>query len=63
MSESSDDILIIASRLKAYIRDKSEMNTSADTLEALSQMVRRAADQAIEKAKQAGRKTVMARDF
>lgn len=62
-SSSSDEILVVASKLKAYIRDRSGMNTSKDTLEALSDMIRNAADSAIDKARTDGRKTVMARDF
>ncbi|MCB0404007.1 MAG: hypothetical protein KDD51_04425 [Bdellovibrionales bacterium] len=60
---NSDEILVVASKLKAYIRDRSGMNTSKDTLEALSDMIRNAADNAIDKARTDGRKTVMARDF
>ena len=57
------DILIVASKLKSYIAQASEMNTSADVMEILSDRVRMLTDQAIERAKQDGRKTVMARDF
>jgi len=60
---SEDEILIVVSKLKNYIRDKSEMNTSGDVAEILSHMVRRLCDDAIDKARQDGRKTVMARDF
>lgn len=60
---SDDDILIVASKLKAYIRAKSGMNTSADVLEVLSDRVRALADQAVVRAGQSGRKTVMGRDF
>ncbi|MEZ4749602.1 MAG: hypothetical protein R3B54_02935 [Bdellovibrionota bacterium] len=62
-SPSSDEILVVASKLKAYIKDRSGMNTAKDTLEALSDMIRNAADNAIDKARTDGRKTVMARDF
>lgn len=62
-SLTEDEILIVVSKLKNYIRDKSEMNTSADVAEILSHMVRRLCDDAIHNARQDGRKTVMARDF
>ncbi len=57
------DILIVASRLKSYVKEKADFNTSADALEALSELVRRATDGAIRKARAEGRKTVKARDF
>lgn len=62
-SLSEDEILIVVSKLKNYIRDKSEMNTSGDVAEVLSHFVRRCCDSAILRARQDGRKTVMARDF
>jgi histone H3/H4 len=62
-SSMDHEILIVASKLKQYIKDKYEMNTSADVMDALSNQVRRVTDQAAEKAKRDGRKTIMARDF
>jgi hypothetical protein len=60
---SPDEILIVASRLKQYISDRADMNTSADVLEALSEIVRVHADRAIDRARADGRKTVKGRDF
>ncbi len=57
------DILIVASKLKDYIRAKSDMNTSQDVMSVLSDIVRRVADDAIDRARADGRKTVMDRDF
>lgn len=62
-SLTEDEILIVVSKLKNYIRDKSEMNTAGDVAEILSHMIRRLCDEAIHNARQDGRKTVMARDF
>lgn len=62
-NSNSDDILIVASKLKAYIKDKYDMNTSGNVLEALSRDVRRLTDRAVEKARSEGRKTVMDRDY
>lgn len=59
----SEDVLIVASKLKAYIKDKYDMNTSANVMEALSHHVRRLTDEAVEKARAEGRKTVMDRDY
>jgi len=61
--EIPDDILVVASKLKAYIRARSGMNVSENVMERLSDLVRILADQAIEHARAAARKTVMDRDF
>ncbi|HKY61825.1 MAG TPA: hypothetical protein VJR29_00250 [bacterium] len=57
------EVLVVASKIKKYIKDKAGMNTSGNTMEALTQLVTRALDQAIENAKNDGRKTVMDRDL
>ena len=59
----ADETLVVASKLKSYIRDKSGMNTSASVLTALSDRIRGLCDEAIERAKSDGRKTVKDRDF
>lgn len=61
--EIPHDILIVTSKLKNYIKLKSEMNTAGNVTEILSDRVRSLCDQAIENAKREGRKTVMDRDF
>jgi len=61
--ESTAEVLVVASKLKNYIRAKSGMNTSSAVMEALSNKIRQLCDQAIENAKSEGRKTVMDRDF
>jgi histone H3/H4 len=65
MSEEgeSKEILVVASKIKNYIRGKSEMNTSGKVMEALTDKLRGLCDQAIENARREGRKTVMDRDF
>jgi hypothetical protein len=62
-SEMETEILIVASKLKQYIKEKGDMNTSANVMERLSEIVRNLCDDAIYKARQEGRKTVMDRDF
>lgn len=57
------EILIVASRLKDYILNTSEMNTSASVMDVLSDHIRDICDQAIDQARADGRKTVMDRDF
>ena len=59
----AQEILIVASKLKQYIKDKYDMNTAANVMEALSRDVRRLTDRAVEKARSEGRKTVMDRDY
>jgi histone H3/H4 len=62
MSESKD-VLVVVSKVKTYIKDKSGMNTSGGVAPALSEQVRKLCDDAIERARTDGRKTVMDRDF
>ena len=57
------DVLIVASKLKKYIKDKHGLNTSANVMEALSNIVRVQCDRAVENAMREGRKTLMDRDF
>jgi hypothetical protein len=57
------DVLIVASKLKDYIRARSEMNTSASVFDILSDIVRIECDRAIDNARREGRKTVLDRDF
>ena len=57
------DVLVVVSKLKAYIRARSGMNTSANVNDALSDIIRRCCDEAIRQAAANERKTVMGRDF
>jgi histone H3/H4 len=59
----AEETLVVASKLKKYIKDKSGMNTSASVLDVLSDRIRAMCDQAIEHARSDGRKTVKDRDF
>jgi hypothetical protein len=62
-ADSGDEVLVVASRLKAYIRARSGMNTSESVLDELSRIVREHTDRAIDEARADGRRTVMDRDF
>lgn len=62
-SQGEKEILVVVSKLKQYIRSVSGMNTAGNVAPALSDTIRKLCDQAIEKAKTDGRKTVMDRDF
>ncbi len=57
------EILIVASKFKDYVREVHGLNTSANVMERLSDLVRELADEAAQKAKAEGRKTLMDRDF
>ena len=57
------DVLVVVSKLKAYIRAASGMNTSDDVVDFLSDELRKLCNGAISEARFAGRKTVMERDF
>ncbi len=61
--ETPREILIVASKLKSYVRAASGMNTSDGVLDVLSDSVRALCDEAIRSAQRDGRKTVMDRDF
>ena len=60
---SSSEVLVVVSKLKSHIRERSGMNTASNVAPALSDIIRRLCDQAVEKARADGRKTVMDRDF
>lgn len=57
------DILIVASKLKAYIKARSGMSTSDACFEPLSDELRNLSERGIESARRKDRKTVLDRDF
>ncbi len=58
-----DDVIVVTSKLKAYVKARSGMNTSDSVPLVLSTHVRRLARQAIRRAGTDDRKTVLDRDF
>jgi histone H3/H4 len=60
---ADQEVLVVVSKLKSYIKEKSGMNTSGGAAAVISDAVRRMCDEAIERARSDGRKTVMDRDF
>ncbi len=58
-----DEVLVVVSKLKKYIKDRAGMNTSTDVVGPLSDHLRRVSDAAIAEAQKDGRKTVLERDF
>jgi hypothetical protein len=59
----SKEVLVVVSKLKNYVREASGMNTSGNVAAKVSDLIRALCDQAIEKARGDGRKTLMDRDF
>ncbi len=57
------DVLIVVSKLKAYVKARSGMNTSDGVIDVLSEKVRKLCDAAVEVAQADERKTIMDRDF
>lgn len=59
----SDDVLVVVSRFKNYVRERFGMNTSDGVMDVLSDHLRAICHRAAENARNDGRKTVMDRDF
>ena len=62
-ADADDDALVVVSKLKRYIRVRSEMNTSDTVFGPLSNHLRQLCNEAIRNAARDGRKTVLDRDF
>jgi histone H3/H4 len=57
------EVLVVTSKVKKFIKESGQMNTSAETVDMLSKAVEKLCIKGIESAKADGRKTVMARDI
>ena len=57
-----DELLVVVSKVRKYIADKSGMNTSAGVYVELTDRIKRICDLSIQEARNQGRKTVMDRD-
>ncbi len=55
--------LVIVSKVKKYIKDKSNFQTAKSTVDKLSEAVAVICDRGIESAKEENRKTVMEKDI
>ncbi len=58
-----EESLVVASKIKKYIKENEGLNTSSQAFEQLTVRVQKACLKAIENAKNSKRKTVMDRDF
>ncbi|MBC8328765.1 MAG: hypothetical protein ISR76_05540 [Planctomycetes bacterium] len=64
MNDSAEkEVLLVVSKLKNYIRARAGMNTAGNVAPVVSDLVRTLCDEAIERARKDGRKTVKDRDF
>jgi len=61
-SSPPEEILVVSSKVKAYIKMRSGLNTSGALMESLSDLVRKHCDRAIRSAQNDERKTVLDRD-
>ncbi len=57
------EVLVVTSKVKKFIKEKGQMNTSAETIDVLSRAIEALCQKGIDAAKADGRKTVMARDI
>ncbi len=57
------EVLVVTSKVKKFIKEHGGCNTSAETVDVLSQAVKILCQKGIDQAKKDGRKTVMARDI
>jgi histone H3/H4 len=63
IESTSQQTLVVVSKVKDYIRSQSGLNTSDSVMRILTEYLERKTDQAIENAKKSGRKTVLDRDI
>jgi histone H3/H4 len=57
------DVLVVTSKVKKFIKEQGNCNTSSETVAVLSKAVEMLCKKGLESAKADGRKTVMARDI
>lgn len=58
-----DEVLVVASKVKKFVKDEKGLSTSKDAINQLSNRVQSICLKSIENAKKSKRKTVMDRDF
>lgn len=61
--KEENEILVVVSKVKAYIKSQADMNVSDDIMDILSHRIRYFCDQAIKNAQADGRKTVQDKDL
>lgn len=63
LDDAPKDVLVVVSKLKKYVKMRSDMKTSDTVIPVLSDELRRICERAIRIAGQEGRKTIMDRDI
>lgn len=58
-----NEVLVVVSKLKKYVKDTAGLNTSGAVADRLSEKIRQLTDEAIRNAERDGRKTLLDRDF
>lgn len=61
--EGESDVLVVVSKIKKHISDRSGMSTSQTVMDVLSKHLRMILDRSIQEAQAHGRKTVLERDM
>lgn len=56
-------VLVVTSKVKKFIKEQANLNTSSETIDVLSKAVEQLCKKGIESARADKRKTVMARDI
>lgn len=62
-SRTTNEPLVVVTKVKSYIKERADMNTSDKIMDILSDKIRQICNDAIDKAREGGRKTVLERDF
>ncbi len=62
-SENEQDVLVVVSKLKSYIKETHGLNTAGEVPAVITKAVKLITEQAVVNAKKDGRKTLMERDF
>jgi histone H3/H4 len=57
------ETLVIASKVKAYIKESADLKCSATVIDVLSDKVRALCDEAVKNTRADGRKTIQDKDF
>ncbi len=57
------ETLVIASKVKAYVKEASDLRCSSSVIDLLSERIRLQLDEAIKQAKADSRKTLLDKDF
>lgn len=63
IKKDENEILVVVSKVRAYIKSQADMNVSDEIMDILSHRIRYFCDQAIKNAQADGRKTVQDRDL